>query len=157
MAHYCGQNSDGLNLALRPYGETGIAIESLADDTQFKELLDATKSEALVIKLCRALGIQRIHFHHYADLPRWVLALPDQLSIPFDVTVHDFVTACPQFHFQDDVGKYCGRPDDAGCNICIEIRKNPWGLTIDARRHALVILLDDRRNKRRGTDNTLCF
>ena len=132
LAHYCEQHSDGLNLVLRPYGETGIAIESLADNTQFKELLDATKSEALVIKLFRALGIQRIHFHHYADLPRWVLALPEQLSIPFDVTVHDFVTACPQFHFQDDRGKYCGRPDDAGCNTCVEDRKNPWGLTIEA-------------------------
>ena len=132
LAHHCAQNGDGLNLTLRPYGEKGIAIESLASDTQFRELLDATKSEALVLKLARALGIQRLHFHHYADLPRWVLALPDQLSIPFDVTVHDFVTACPQFHFQDDVGKYCGRPDDAGCNICIESRKNPWGLTIEA-------------------------
>ena len=132
LAHYCGQNSDGLNLALRPYGEKAIAIESLADDTQFKALLDATKSEALVLKLFRALGIQRIHFHHYADLPQWVLALPHHLNIPFDVTVHDFVAACPQFHFQDDRGKYCGRPNDAGCNTCIEDRGNPWGLTIEA-------------------------
>ncbi|MDC0411150.1 glycosyltransferase [Luminiphilus sp.] len=132
LAHHCAQNSDGLNLALRPYGEKGIAVESLANDTQFRELLDATKSEALVLKLARALGIQRLHFHHYADLPQWVLALPDHLNIPFDVTVHDFVTACPQFHFQDDRGKYCGRPDDAGCNICIENRQNPWGLTIEA-------------------------
>ncbi len=132
LAQYCGQSSDGLNLALRPYGEKAIAIESLADDTQFKELLDATQSEALVVKLFRALGIQRIHFHHYADLPQWVLALPEHLNIPFDVTVHDFVVACPQFHFQDDRGKYCGRPNDAGCNACIEDRKNPWGLTIEA-------------------------
>ncbi|MDA8678590.1 glycosyltransferase, partial [Luminiphilus sp.] len=36
------------------------------------------------------------------------------------------------FHFQDDDGKYCGRPDDVDCNICIEGRKNPWGLTIEA-------------------------
>jgi hypothetical protein len=56
LAHHCTENSDGLNLALRPYGEKGIALESLGPDTQFRELLDATKSEALVLKLCRALG-----------------------------------------------------------------------------------------------------
>ena len=44
--------------------------------------------------------IQRMHFHHYAGVSGWVLSLPDELGLPYDVSVHDFVSVCPQFHFQ---------------------------------------------------------
>ena len=119
------------SLVLRPWGEEAFTIEVIGSPTGFSKRIHATEAERLVIALVPALGIQRLHFHHYAGLPQWVLTLPEKLGLQHDVTVHDFVTVCPQFHFQDLDGRYCGRPPVEGCNDCIAQRSNHWDLEIE--------------------------
>ena len=80
--------------------------------------------------LVAELGIQRLHFHHFAGLPAAVLKLNKVLSLPFDVTVHDFHTVCPQTHFITRDGDFCGRPDVESCERCVAERPDPWGLGI---------------------------
>ena len=35
-------------------------------------------------------GVSRIHFHHVMGVPGEALSLPDDLTVPFDVTLHDY-------------------------------------------------------------------
>lgn len=91
--------------------------------------------------LLQALGFCRLHFHHVAHWPAWVLDLPVELNLPYDVTLHDFWPVCPQFHFTDADGNYCGRPDAAGCRRCLAERPDPWGWGIDQWRERLQLWL----------------
>ena len=46
--------------------------------------------------------------------------------MPLDFTLHDYVSVCPQNHLVDAEGRYCGEPDDAGCDRCIAKRPHAW-------------------------------
>lgn len=76
----------------------------------------------LLLDLLCQTGIARIHFHHTIDLLHDVLSLPEHLACPYDVTIHDFYLACPQVTLADEYGRYCGAPDEAGCNACLARR-----------------------------------
>ncbi len=89
----------------------------------------------------RELGVARLHFHHVHRLPRAVLDLPAATALPYDVTLHDHVAICPQFHLNAADGRYCGEPDEAGCARCLEVRPAAWGLDIRAWRATMRALL----------------
>lgn len=80
----------------------------------------------------RGIGVARLHFHHVHGLPRSVLQLPHATGIPYDCTLHDYCAICPQYHLNDERGRYCGEPDAAGCAACIARRPAQWGLDIGA-------------------------
>ena len=94
-----------------------------------------------LVALLRALGLARIHFHHIHGLPRAVLELPAAAGVPYDCTLHDYYTICPQYHLVTEDGRYCGEPDAAGCAACISRRPSQWGLDITAWRTAFGALL----------------
>ncbi|NLD15353.1 MAG: glycosyltransferase [Gammaproteobacteria bacterium] len=77
---------------------------------------------ALLLETLRQLRVARIHFHHSIDLSHDVLSLPEHLACPYDITIHDFFFACPQVTLADERGRYCGAPDEAGCNACLARR-----------------------------------
>jgi glycosyltransferase involved in cell wall biosynthesis/GT2 family glycosyltransferase len=87
------------------------------------------------------LGLARIHFHHIHGLPQAVLDLPRAAGLPYDCTLHDYYTICPQYHLVSEDGRYCGEPDAAGCAACISRRPSQWGLDIAAWRDAFGALL----------------
>ena len=132
LATACAAKDNSLHLVLRPWGEDGYRLERIGGDGEFRKLINAELARELIPGFLAAARIQRIHFHHYAGVSDWVLALPDELEVFYDVTVHDFVSVCPQFHFQEPSGRYCGRPSAEDCNRCIAGRPNHLGLDISA-------------------------
>ena len=70
-----------------------------------------------------AAGISRVHVHHLAGVAMDIRTLIHRLGVPFDVTIHDYYTICPQTNLlpQPD-GPYCGEPGPASCNACIANR-----------------------------------
>ena len=132
LATACNAKDSSLHLVLRPWGEDGYRLERIGDKGAFRKLINADVARELIPRFLAAAQIQRIHFHHYAGVSDWVLSLPDDLGLPYDVTVHDFVSVCPQFHFQEPSGRYCGRPAEKDCNRCIAGRPNHLGLDISA-------------------------
>jgi O-antigen biosynthesis protein len=130
LSRACREVSGCLSLVMSPWGESAICVETVGGEGAFSIRLPEAEAERLIPEFLLAFGVQRIHYHHYAGQPRWVLDLPSKVDLPFDITIHDFVAACPQFHFQDQDGRFCGRPNDAGCNACIAERPNHWDLEI---------------------------
>lgn len=112
---------EGGPVYLRPYGEPQRAGLVFDPHTQIRLLEDTL----------RWLGVARLHYHHSIGLPQSVLLLPEQLPCSYDVTVHDYYLACPQVTLADEQGRYCGAPDEAGCNACLAKRPAPNNESIE--------------------------
>ncbi|MEP7068629.1 MAG: glycosyltransferase [Usitatibacter sp.] len=82
------------------------------------------------VGLLVAIGIDRVHFHHVHGWPQGVLDLPARLACDYDLTLHDFFPACPEYHFTAADRRFCGAV--AGCQRCLEARPAQWPLSIDA-------------------------
>lgn len=96
---------------------------------------------ALLLTL-KQLGISRIHFHHTIGVAAPIINLPKILSCPYDITVHDYYYVCPQISMTKENGKYCGAPDQSGCNACLASRPAPGNVDIDTWRRFGEILLN---------------
>ena len=121
---------DGAVWLLQPRDDRSVRLRWLGE----KSDLEIPIAHDGLLEACAAFaehfGIQRLHFHHFIGLPDSVLDLPTRLGLPFDVTIHDFHTVCPQTHFITRDGRFCGRPNEAGCETCVAERPDPWGLGI---------------------------
>ncbi len=83
-----------------------------------------------------ALKFERMHLHHVHGFPRHILDLDQALGVPLDCSLHDYASLCPQYQLVDVDGRYCGEPNEAGCNLCIQGRPHEWALSIEAWRAA---------------------
>jgi glycosyltransferase involved in cell wall biosynthesis len=95
----------------------------------------------LLVDTMRAIGVERLHFHHVHLQPRAILDLPGAAGVPYDCTLHDYYPICPQYHLVTERGRYCGEPDATGCAACLTRRPGQWGLDITAWRGAFDQLL----------------
>jgi GT2 family glycosyltransferase/glycosyltransferase involved in cell wall biosynthesis len=100
---------------LRPFSSSKLAGLVFDPYTQMPQLLETL----------RWLGVVRLHYHHTIGFPQSILLLPEQLPCSYDFTVHDYYLACPQVTLADEQGRYCGAPDEAGCNACLAKRPGP--------------------------------
>jgi O-antigen biosynthesis protein len=119
----------GDTVRLRAYGTDAAAYFTLPVD--FPAL----------VSLLRALGAVRLHFHHVNGLPQAVLDLPTASGLPYDVTLHDYLTICPQLHLVTADGRYCGEPAVPGCTVCLAGRPPAWPLDISGWRDRFAGLL----------------
>lgn len=112
---------EGGPVYLRPYSEPQRAGLVFDPQTQMPLLLETL----------RWMGVARLHYHHTIGLPQSIVLLPEQLPCSYDVTVHDYYFACPQVTLADEHGRYCGAPDEAGCNACLAKRPAPNNESIE--------------------------
>jgi GT2 family glycosyltransferase/glycosyltransferase involved in cell wall biosynthesis len=121
---------DGVVWLLQPRDEHSVRLTWCGEDSDLDIPIAHDQLSTALPPLAAELGIQRLHFHHFAGLPISVLQLPNALGLPFDVTFHDFHTVCPQTHFITRDGDFCGRPDVDSCESCVAERPDPWDLGI---------------------------
>lgn len=115
---------------LRPVkkGEGAVTITTPA----IKQLLNIdpiplTDRNRLIAALQR-LGISEIHIHGLAefsaDFPDLVSDLVRGLRIRMELHLHDYRVICPRINLMRG-GRYCGEPDEAGCDACLREGKYP--------------------------------
>jgi GT2 family glycosyltransferase/glycosyltransferase involved in cell wall biosynthesis len=121
---------DGVVWLLQPRDEHSARLTWCGEDSDLDIPIAHDQLDAVLPPLVSELGIQRLHFHHFAGLPASVLQMHKVLGLPFDVTFHDFHTVCPQTHFITRDGDFCGRPNVESCERCVAERPDPWGLGI---------------------------
>ncbi len=79
-----------------------------------------------LLSFLKIIDVQRIHFHHLIALHPVLFDLPARLDVPYDFTVHDYYTICPQINLVDCEGRYCGEPKkEEICNACLMLRPAP--------------------------------
>lgn len=129
LAETLGKNAE-LYL-LHPHLEGGaVSLGPLNGGQRARQLFEPGRDTQLLLDTLRALRVSRIHFHHTIGVHLQFVLLPEQLGIPYDVTIHDYYLACPQVTMTDEDGRYCNAPDEAGCNACLESRPAPGGVDI---------------------------
>jgi O-antigen biosynthesis protein len=84
-----------------------------------------------VVRALAARHYDGMLFHHVHGFPSQILDLPQALSTPYSVTLHDFSAYCPQYALTDVRGHYCGEPAIEGCGRCVADRPHPWQLPIE--------------------------
>ena len=96
----------------------------------------ASADWSTLVAALQALKFERMHLHHVQGFPRDILDLDQALAVPLDCSLHDYASICPQYQLVDPDGRYCGEPDDSGCNLCIQGRPHAWALNISEWRAA---------------------
>ncbi|NLY16448.1 MAG: glycosyltransferase [Gammaproteobacteria bacterium] len=128
----CDRLAGQLHTYLLTAGPDGSVCVGIYDRGQRNSLSFAAEQSELLLETLRLLGVSRIHFHHIIDLPHAVISLPEHLGCRYDISVHDYYFACPQVTLVDEHGRYCGAPDENGCNACLAKRPVAGAETIDA-------------------------
>jgi len=69
--------------------------------------------------LLRSFGVSQVHVHHFIDIFDQLQTFLRSLGLPYDVTIHDYASICPRINLVNQVGRYCGEPDEKGCLQCL--------------------------------------
>ena len=93
-------------------------LKSLIDNTVVQYKLP--EDESMLIKHLKSLKVKIIHYHHTIQFPKFVWELSEQLSVPYEVILHDYHTICPRVNLIDETKSYCGEPNSDACNRCIK-------------------------------------
>ena len=134
-------------LTLRPVSPGACILECAHEDFRFSLSLDAQREHETLAAVIRACGAERIHIHHLMEHAADLGRLVQDLGLPFDFTIHDYYTICPQVTLSDEQGRYCGERGEESCNRCMERRPPRNGLVdISSWRvaHAWALLGADR-------------
>ena len=79
----------------------------------------------------QALGIAHVHIHNLAGysatMARYLTAALTSAGMSYDVTAHDYQYWCPQIALVGVTGQYCGEPDVASCQSCVNHLGSPFG------------------------------
>ncbi len=78
-------------------------------------IFDMDDDQVVLVSCLRALGITHLHLHHLIGFAPRMLNLVDMLAraltVPYDVTIHDYYFICPSINLIYDSGVYDGDPD----------------------------------------------
>lgn len=121
-----------------------VEFVRLAPQLEKREILDLVRQpsgEALnatveagdaegLLMLLRRIRIDRVHYQHLLLLPESVQELGKRLGIPYDFSVHDFYTFCPRITLGHVDSRYCGEPDEHGCDRCLKRSPRVKGVSI---------------------------
>lgn len=77
----------------------------------------------------RQLPIKHFHFHQTIGLPPSIWELPEILGVPYEVTIHDFTFICPRISLLNDKEQFCGQPEEAVCEDCVNGSPLPPGIS----------------------------
>lgn len=107
--------SDHANMAMPNLGEFSLA--------EGKRLAD----------LLRALRVDRIQVHGTIDFdvdaPAHIARIAALAGAGLELMVHDYQAICPRINLADERGRYCGEPDEKGCDACLVGNGNRYGLS----------------------------
>lgn len=109
---------------------------------------------ARFIEFLSSCGCVRIHYHHIIGfLPEFLEQLRNY-DAPFDFTVHDYYTICPNINLIKG-DSYCGELGIAQCNICLSESRHRFATEIVAWRNRHSWLITDAQRVICPSDDTL--
>ena len=117
-------------VVLSPTDDQHIEVRWATPDADLRLYFRVEQDHAALLAWLRSVGIARVHLHHTKSLPRRLWRLADELGVPCDFTAHDYYTFCPQVSLTGPQGRYCGEPDEDGCQRCLATTPAPGGADI---------------------------
>jgi len=129
-------------LLIEPLEGSTVTLRWLRKDEAFFIQIDINEKYDHLLAILHAIGVSRIHIHHTMGLPTRLFGLPADLGVPFDFTVHDYYTACPQITLTRENNRYCGELGVVDCHSCLAKNPAPGGVSIEVWRGHNAYLLN---------------
>jgi GT2 family glycosyltransferase len=109
-------------ILLKPDGERSDRCSLTVDEGGFTDLTYDFSGDELdaLFRLLHTLELASIELHHFLDYPPAVIERLYRLGRPVDFRIHDYGLYCPRLTLLDGSGGYCGEPDAAACQTCID-------------------------------------
>jgi GT2 family glycosyltransferase len=109
--------------AARREGRQEILRCRLADPErpELRDLLFDSEAEfERLAALLAEVPVTAVEIHHSLKHHPAVLGLPERLSVPYEMVLHDYHWLCPRVALVDGTGRYCGEPQPSlpHCEAC---------------------------------------
>jgi hypothetical protein len=82
-----------------------VILESMNPEYAFSLAVDPKDDYEGLLEALRQCGVARLHIQHVQGHVLDIHRLFRDLGVPFDFTVHDYFTICPQAHLNDTAGR----------------------------------------------------
>ena len=115
-------------LQVRPREHYLLEISLPQDSLQL--YFDIRVQREALIEFCHAIGVARIHVQHLMGLEATMLDLLRELSLPYDLTLHDYYLINGDPTLTDEDGSFCADPMSRDAN-CARRYPVPIGKTAD--------------------------
>lgn len=79
----------------------------------------------VVKQLFLEIDLCRMHLHNVIGFSPEAMKFIANINIPQTLTLHDYVSICPQLNLLDQRLQYCGVPPARLCNTCLRERRPP--------------------------------
>lgn len=119
------------SIVIMPIKNAFVEVHWTKNEKKYSIKYDVNKSYDKLLQFLRVIGISRIHFHHTLGLPIRLFDLPQDLTIPFDFTAHDYYMVCPQTNLTKNNNQYCGEIGLEDCRECLQHSPAPGNLSIE--------------------------
>ncbi len=120
----------------------------IIDRPELRDLVFRTRAEfEELLAALRKAGTVAVEFHNTLGHDSILFDLPEQLGVPYDLTIHDYGLICPRVNLVDSRGRYCGEPDLAACERCTadpDDRADPELGVTELRRRARILVAGAR-------------
>jgi len=140
----CLRDEGVRTVVVRPSARGGLLWEErdeLLATTWCRESGGGREAIALMLE---AISPVHAHVHHSIGLPEALFDLLAEQGLTYDWTIHDYYTICPRINLIGAGGRYCGEPEEAGCQACLGSLGDSSGRAV-----AEGILTWRQRNERR--------
>lgn len=107
-------------LMLTPDTNGHVVVKNHIQKGAIELRFDAVSERHSLVQLLKYLRVDRIHWHHWLGLPDSLRNLAEALSVPQDITLHDFYAICPQISLSNKNGQYCGEEGLEQCTECLQ-------------------------------------
>lgn len=138
--------STATTILLIPLEDHHVRLHWLAASETMQRTYHWPTQSAQLLEFLRTIHIEHVHFHHLLGLDPQMMKIPERLGVPYDFTVHDYYTACPQIAMADMQHAYCGEAGIAQCTACLKERPTPTRETIEEWRLRHKLFLSGARN-----------
>jgi GT2 family glycosyltransferase len=118
-------------LRLSPGSNGQVILDNEAQSGALRLCFQLPDDWDKLIQTLRALGVARLHWHHWMGYESRIFELASALGVPQDATLHDFYSVCPQISLTDNQGRYCGEQGHSQCVDCLRKTPAPGHASID--------------------------
>ena len=132
-------------LVLRPMAGQRVSLRLPDPEESFELTFALPQEQAALVDTLQRLGVQHVHYHHLLGNGEFIRTLPQQLSVSYDFTAHDYYTICPQISLTDRSNAYCGERGLEQCNACLTDSPAPGRVDIVTWRRAHAEFLSGAR------------
>jgi len=113
-------DKEGIKTLLLTSPKAGIWRLASPQSNVFIDYLYPSEYPKLIADL-KELRVWHIHYHNTIEFCTEVWDIPRDIDCRYDITTHDYFTACPRVNLIDETNKYCGAPSVDKCNACIDL------------------------------------